>query len=77
MPRSQLGIVATSNCSNLKSQSASEIATKITSKSVAKRVEITADIAMIRNRCEICPFPLSRPMKASTRIPNQDLSRRK
>ena len=48
MPTSQIGIAAISNCSDLKSQSASEIATRIAFKSVEKRVEIAAEIAVIR-----------------------------
>ena len=55
MPRSQLGIAAISKCGDLKSHSASEIAAKIASMSVANWVEIATEIAMIRN-------PLSRPI---------------
>ena len=48
MPKSQIGIAATDRNVFLKSQSASEIATKIASKSVKKRVDITTEITMIR-----------------------------
>ena len=48
MPVSQIGIGAISNRSDLKSQSASGIATKITAKSVEKRVEIATGIALLR-----------------------------
>ena len=51
MPESQIGIAAISNCSDVKSQSASEIATKIASESVAKRVVIR--ITAISNRYQV------------------------
>ena len=50
MPESQIGIAAISKCSDLKSETASEIATKIDSKSVEKRVSIATEIAAISNR---------------------------
>ena len=43
MPKSQIGMTAISSCSELKSQSASEIAMEIASKSVDKRVETATE----------------------------------
>ena len=44
----QIGITAISNCSGLKSHSASEIATRIASESVEMSVEIATEIAAIQ-----------------------------
>ena len=43
MPKSQIGIATISNCSDLKLHSANEIATRIASRSVEKRVDFAAE----------------------------------
>ena len=52
MPKLHIGTAAISNRNDLKPQSASQIATKIASESLEKRVEIASETAMIRSASE-------------------------